>query len=218
MKKVVTLLTSFIFTVGFLFAQELSVKYEINMKSDDYDVQTQLGVMQGSTLQIFLKGNKSRTEMNMGGLMKTTTIFNEEQNKGVLIMDGMFGKQAATFDDKKNQETDSLDLDIEWIDESKDILGYTCKKAVISTEENTELIYWYTEEIDPKANSLNNYVKKEIPGFVLKFSVHQPQMSMTFTATEIQEKVKETKGMFDVTIPEGYTEKSFKEIQEMTGQ
>jgi len=218
--KIITLLTSFIFTVGFLFAQEITVKYEITMKSDDPDVQSQLAMMQGSTLQVFSKGNKSRTEMSMGGLMVTTTILDGDKKKGVLLMDGMLGKQAATFDeDMYNEDEDAdNDFEIELVNETKVILGYTCKKAIIYTEEDIELIYWYTEEVDPDENSLSKYVKKEVPGFALEFSIQQPQMTMVFLATEFKEKVKETKGMFDIIIPEGYTEKSFEEMSSMSGQ
>src|SRR5690554_7475372 len=99
--KIITLLTTFIFTVGFLFSQELTLKYEISMQSDDPQIQSQLGMMQGSTLQVFTKDNKSRTEMSMGGLMTTTTILDSDAKKGVLLMDGMLGKQGATFEDKE---------------------------------------------------------------------------------------------------------------------
>jgi GLPGLI family protein len=218
--KIITLLTTFIFAFGFLFAQELTVKYEISMKSDDPDVQSQLGMMQGSTLQIFSKGNKSRTEMSMGGLMTTTTIVDSDKKKGVMIMDGMLGKQAATFDEGMNEKDDEAeeDFEIELVNETKVILGYTCKKAIIYTEEDVELVYWYTEEITPKDGSLGKYVKKEVPGLALEFSVEQPQMTMVFVATEFKEKVKETKGMFDIEVPEGYTEKTFEEISNMSGQ
>jgi GLPGLI family protein len=219
--KTITLLTSFIFTVGFLFAQEFSVKYEISMKSSDPAVQSQLGMMQGSTLQIYAKDKKSRTEMSMGGLMTTTTVLDGNKKKGVLIMDGMLGKQAATFDEEMNEEDEEVsekDIEIEFVDETKIILGYKCKKAIIYTEEGMELVYWYTEEIDPTEGSLGKYVRKEVPGLALEFSVDQPQMTMVFTATEFKEKVKETKGMFDISIPEGYTEKSFEEISNMSGQ
>ena len=217
--KIITLLTTLIFTAGFLFSQELTVKYEITMKSDDPDVQSQLGMMQGSTLQIFTKGKKSRTEMNMGGLMTTTTILDSDKKKGVLIMDGMLGKQAATFDeDLAKKDEEEMDYEVELVDETKVILGYTCKKAIVYTEDDLEYIYWYTEEFDVKDGVLGKYVKKGIPGLVLEFSVEQPQMTMTFVAVEFKQKVKEMKGMFDVKIPEGYTEKSFEEISNMSGQ
>jgi len=217
--KIITFLTTFIFTVGFLFSQELTLKYEISMQSDDPQIQSQLGMMQGSTLQVFTKDNKSRTEMSMGGLMTTTTILDSDAKKGVLLMDGMLGKQGATFEDKEEtEENEDFEYEVELINETKEILGHTCKKAVIYTEEDMELIYWYTEDFDVKAGSLGKYVKDNVPGLALEFSVEQPQMTMTFTATEFKEKVKETKGMFDLEIPEGYTEKSFEEIQGMSGQ
>jgi|SRR5690554_6659613 len=218
--KIITLLTTFIFTAGFLFSQDLTVKYEISMESDDSDVQAQLAMMQGSTLQIYAKGKKSRTEMSMGGLMTTTTILDADKKKGVLIMDGMLGKQAAKFDEPTTEEADeeNADFEIEYVDETKKILGYTCKKAIVYTEDDLEFVYWYTEEFKVKDGVLGKYVKSGLPGLPLEFSIEQPQMTMVFTAIEFKEKVKETKGMFDTNIPEGYTEKSFEEISNMSGQ
>lgn len=218
MKKI-TILTTLLFILNLSFAQELTIKYDISMESDDPAVQSQIGMLAGSTLNIYSKDDKSRVEMDMGGLMVTTTVMDTEKKKGVMIMDGIQGKQAATYDSSDEEGMDEeADLDIELLDETKEILGYTCKKAIIYTEDDQELIYWYTEEVQPKEGTLGKYIKKEVPGLALEFSMVQPQMTMVFTATEFKEKVKETKGMFDITIPEGYTEKSFEEMSNMSGQ
>src|SRR5690554_7377453 len=100
------------------------------MQSDDPQIQSQLGMMQGSTLQVFTKDNKSRTEMSMGGLMTTTTILDSDAKKGVLLMDGMLGKQGATFEDKEETEgNEDFEYEVELINETKEILGHKIGRA-----------------------------------------------------------------------------------------
>ncbi|PKR79740.1 hypothetical protein CW751_13525 [Brumimicrobium salinarum] len=218
--KILTLLATLLFTASTIIAQDLAVTYEITMHSDDPEVQAQMGMMQGSTLKLKSKDQKSRTEMNMGGLITTTNIVDNEKGKGVLLMDGMLGKQAAKFDEEDKDEVDAeeADIEVELIDESKEILGYTCKKAIIYTEDDVELVYWYTKEIQLGNDALSKYMKKGLPGLALEFSVDEGNMNMTFTATELKTKVKETKDMFSLKIPEGYSEKTMEEISKMSGQ
>lgn len=219
--KTAVLLFTFLFILTFSFAQELKLKYEINMKSDDPEMQMQLQMSEGSTLTIYSKDANSRVEMNMGGLMKTTTVLDMDKKKGLIIMDGMFGKQAATFaggDFDKHTEQDD-DVEIEFLNETKEILGYLCKKAIVSVEEeDAEVIFWYTEELDYSKAYLVDNSKYKIPGVALEYSIEQPEVTMKFTAVLLEKSVKNPKEIFSLEIPKGYTEKSFFEISNMSGQ
>ena len=224
--KIFTLLTTLIFTLTFSFSQELTIKYNISMESSDPAVQSQLAMMQGSTYTMYLKGTQSRIESNMGGgLMVTTNITDIEKKQGLVLMNGMMGKIAAPFnldsldklkDAKKDGE--DADFDIELVDETKEILGHTCKKAIIYGENDMEFVYWYTEDFQPSEEILGSMIKKGLPGMPLEFSIDRPEMKMKYTAIDLKEKVEKPKQKFDLTIPEGYSEKSFDEIEKMIGQ
>lgn len=219
--KVTTFLAALIFTISFSFSQELTIKYDISMESSEPEVQSQMGMMEGSTYTMYLKDKQSRIESNMGGgLMVTTNITDLEKKKGLVLMNGMMGKIASTFNlDSLNKSVgEEPDFDIEETDETEEILGHTCKKAVIYGDNDLEFIYWYTEDYTPNEDILGSTIKKGIPGLPLKFSIDQPQITMTYTAVDLKEKVKQPKEKFDLTIPDGYTEKSFEEIQQMMGQ
>lgn len=217
--KIITTIATLLFTVSFLFAQEFSVKYEVNFESNNPEVQGQLFMLQGSTLQIYSKDNLSRVEMKMGGLMQTTTISDLTKGEGVMIMDGMMGKQAATFNNLEEEQEDDAEesMDIELVDETKEILGHTCKKAVVYGEDDTEMIYWYTEEVAVKEGALGQYSNSQIPGLPLEFSIKLPEMTMTFVATEFSKKLKKSKELFNLSIPEGYTEISIEQLQSIGG-
>lgn len=219
--KIITLLTALVFTVSFSFSQELTVKYDISMESSDPEVQSSLGMMQGSTYTMYLKDNKSRIEANMGGgLMMSTTIVDAEKKKGLMLMDGMMGKIASSFnpDSLAKLSEGGPDHDVELVNETKVILGRTCKKAVVYGDNDLEIIYWYTEDFKPNHEILGRYIKNGVPGLPLEFSIQQPQITMKYKATDLQEKVDKPKEKFDLSIPEGYTEKSFDDIKTMIGQ
>lgn len=217
--KIITTVTAFLFTLSVLFAQEFNIKYDINFETNNPEMQSQLFMLQGSSLQIFSKNELSRIEMKMGGIMETTTISDLSKGEGVMIMDGMMGKQAATFDNLNEEEEveEEEALEVELVDETKEILGYTCKKAVIYIENDAEMVYWYTDEITIKKGSLGKYVHNQIPGLPLEFSIKTGEMNMNFTASEVSTKIKKSKELFNLTIPEGYTEISFEQLQNMTG-
>ena len=147
MMKTTTFLVSFLFLLNFSFAQEMKIKYDMVMKSGNPEMQAQLQMTEGSTLTIYVKDALSRTEMEMGALMKTTTIIDIEKKKGLMFMDGMLGKQAAPFEgsDFEKYNSKENELEIEYINETKKILGYKCKKALLFMEEdNVEMTFLYT--------------------------------------------------------------------------
>lgn len=217
--KILSLITAVLLSIG-LWAQEATLKYELTMESDDPEVQSQMAMMANSTMTMFMKGKMFRQETNMGnGLMVTTSVVNGETKKGIVLMEGMMGKIASPFDteeQKEKSEEEDVDVEIEFTDETKEILGFTCKKAIIYDEEGNELVYWYTEELEAPENE-GKYLNQKIPGMPLEFSIEQPQVTMVFKAVDYDDKVKKAKEKFDTSVPEGYTEKSMEEIQQMGG-
>ena len=221
MMKTTTFLVSFLFLLNFSFAQEMKIKYDMVMKSGNPEMQAQLQMTEGSTLTIYVKDALSRTEMEMGALMKTTTIIDIEKKKGLMFMDGMLGKQAAPFEgsDFEKYNSKENELEIEYINETKKILGYKCKKALLFMEEdNVEMTFWYTEDLAGSEAYLGEYSKFGIPGVALEYSIEQPEVTMKFVAVEVNTSLKDAKGLFDLKVPSGYTEKSFGEINNMFGQ
>lgn len=218
--KILATITTVLLSIS-LMAQEATIKYEMKFESDDPQVQSQMAMMANSTMTMFMKGKQFRQETNMGnGLMITTTVINGETEEGIILMDGMMGKMASTFDPGEQKEEadeeEEVDIEIEFTDETKEILGFTCKKAIIYDGEGNEMIYWYTEEIDQPENE-GKYLNQKIPGMPLEFSITEPQVTMVFKAVEYDDKVKKSKEKFSTEIPEGYTEKSIEEIRQMGG-
>lgn len=197
---------------------EGNVKYKIDMTTTNPEMEMQLAMFQGSTFELFFQGDLTRSEMNMGSLMKITTITNTKSENSIMLMSGMMGNTAVkmTADDLKKGEEKVEETEITLTDETKVIQGYKCKKAVTTNEEGVESAIWYTEEI--AVNKLGqNYLNRQVPGFPLEFEINQGEIKMTMVSTEFNKKLdkKLVKTLFDTTIPEGYTEMSLEELSGM---
>lgn len=220
MKKLLFSMTMVVLSTLSLTAQvtEGSVKYSIDMSSTNPEMEMQLAMMQGSTFELSFKDDLTRSEMNMGTIMKIVTITNSESEGGLMLMSGMMGNTAVKLnpEDMKDSKVEASETEVTFTDETKEIQGFKCKKAVVTDEEGTESIIWYSEEIS--VNKLGqSYLNKDVPGFPLEFELNQGEMKMTMTSTEFNKKLdkKAVKTMFDTTIPEGYTEMSPDDLKGM---
>lgn len=199
---------------------EAKIAYEIKMSSDNPEVEMQLAMMQGSTLEMVFSGDKSRQNVSMGGFMNTTTISDSESGETLTLMDGMMGKMAMRMNandipDEESEQAD--DFDLEFVDETKEILGETCHKAIMIDGDGNESVFWYSKEIQaPKTES--QYFQKGIPGLPLEFSIVTPEVTMTFSATEFITKLKKSDKNFSMEIPDGYKEMSPEEMKNTFGQ
>lgn len=218
MKKILFSLAMVALSTLSLTAQvtEGNVKYAIDMSSTNPEMQMQLSMMQGSTFELFFQDDMTRSEMNMGSMMKIVTITNAKSEGALMLMSGMMGNTAVKMnaEDLKKETDETPEVDITFTDETKDIQGFKCKKAVITNDEGIESAIWYSEEI--AVNKLGqNYLSKEVPGFPLEFELNQGEIKMTMTSTEFNKKLdkKKVKELFDTTIPEGYTEMTPEQLQ-----
>jgi GLPGLI family protein len=99
--------------------------------------------------------------------------------------------------------------------ETKVIEGYTCKKAIVTDEEGTESVFWYTEEISV-AKKGQNYLNESIPGFPMQSEINNNGLKMIMTVTKVDKKLdKKATELFDMTIPSGYKEMTMEQLKSM---
>ena len=168
------------------------------------------------TMTLSIKGNKSRSEMVMM-MGKTVSISDGDAKTTIVLMDMMGQKIAvqSTPEEVQSELDKGPKTSVNVTGETKDILGYTCKKAIITFEgEETEIIVYYTDELGSAAMNFDNPQFKDIDGMMLEFEIPNEQFSMQFTATSIEKKNVEDS---EFTIPEGYQVKTKEEMQGMFG-
>jgi GLPGLI family protein len=220
MKRILSIIcllsTVFIFSSFMVSAKEFKgvITYKISITGSG--VTEEMKTMMPKSMVMSIKGNKSRSEMVMG-FGKTVNISDGDLKESIMLMDMMgqkFAVKSTTEDIAKEMEK-APKTSVNVTGETKEILGYTCKKAVITfEEEDTEVIVYFTEELGGQSLNFDNPQFKDINGVMLEFEMPNEQFSMQFVATSIEKANVEDS---EFTIPEGYQIKTKEEFQGMFG-
>ena len=146
MKKLILSAIFAICTVATTMAQleEGHVKFNLDVSASDPQMEMAVGMMQGSTVDVYFSGESIHSEVNMGAVMKVQTIVLGESGEALILMSGMMGNTAVPTSteamEKEAEANPAPEMEIELVDETKEILGYTCKKAIITDEDGNETI------------------------------------------------------------------------------
>lgn len=218
MKKIVLSAFAALIAVSSTLAQKKSpafegtISYTISFEGSGLP-QEALAMLNGAELTTYIKGDKRRTDMNMA--IQSTSSYTDLKAKTVItIMDIMGQKYLIRMNEKdiQKEEEKAPDLSIKYLDETKEIAGYKCKKAEVTlkTKEGKEDIVsvFYTDQI-PASQIKAAY--KGLNGFPMEYSLFQGGIKMTFTAKSVsKDPVADTK--FDIP-KDGYTETTMEEFQ-----
>lgn len=217
MKKIL-----FIATMAFSLSSVAQItqgraSYDLVFSSDDPQTSAYVSQMEGSTLELYFYGEKTRSEMYMGEFMTTIDIMDKSQDTTLTLLDGMMGKIAMKTTENDLDDEQKLAMSerqIELVEGSKEIMGYNCKKAIVTTTDGNESTIWYTPEIVPNHRE-GQFLMDEIPGLPLEMTSNWGNMSITCVAFEFNKKLKKPEKLFDNSIPEGFTLRTAEEMKQM---
>ena len=193
------------------------ISYKIDVSTDNPDMQMAIGMMQGSTMDIYFKEKNTRAEMKMGSMMSVTTISNEDSGDILMLMSGMVGQNAikTSMKEMEDKKSEQPKYDVTLVDETKEISGYSCKKAILADEEGNESIFWYTEDIVVSKKG-QSYLNEQVPGFPMQYDLNNGGLKMTMTVVTFDKKLdKKSSSLFEMKIPEGYKEMTMEDLQKM---
>jgi GLPGLI family protein len=161
-----------------------------------------------------IKGDKTRLEQSLGMGMSQVTITDLKKGSGTLLMDMMGKKMAVEMskDDLKEMDKKKGDKkpEFKYLDGTKEIAGYNCKKAMVVLEGAGEMEIYYTEDLPAGANKQFEGLK----GFPLEYTIDSGQFKMKMTAKSVK---KESLGADLFTIPDGYDKMTFEEFKTSMG-
>jgi GLPGLI family protein len=182
------------------------VTYSIAVTSDNPDMQMVIGMLNDSKMEVYFSKSKTRSEMNMGAVMSITTISDLQKDTLLMLMGGMAGQNAikSTISEMK-KETDSIKYKVTLLNDTKSILDYSCKKAIVEDPDGNESTYWYTTEINVSKEG-QTYLNSQVPGFPMEFELNNNGVKMVMTVSTIDKKLdkKTSESLFQMTIPEGF--------------
>ncbi len=202
------------------------IKFEItDLISEDEQMAAMLGMMKGSTNEVYFTKEKSLSVMNMmGGMMKMTMLANMTDNTSMMLFDAMGQKYKIPMsaeDKKANIEKSNQAMgNLEFVFDKEDvkmIAGRKCYKVTIkgSNMEGVEMSAYITESIKAGAEVMQGIDASKMPGFPLEYIVNNGQFSMVFTALEVKDSVDLS--VFDVNT-KGFKEMTMEEFQSAMGQ
>ena len=139
----------------------------------------------GAFHMTYLKGNKSRTEM-ISSLGKQSTIVDRSKNAIFILRE--FGAQKflinLTPDNWKEYNAKNENIDFTFTDETKNILGYNCKKAVGKLGDGTTYTVWYTTDLVPD-NKDFDYMNRSLPGLAMEYESNIGKYKVIYKVSKI---------------------------------
>ncbi|MDP1624092.1 MAG: DUF4412 domain-containing protein [Bacteroidales bacterium] len=157
-------------------------------------------------LTVSIKGTKSRTDLSMGGMSTVEiTDYNEKTSVSLVNMMGQKYAIKQTTVEIESKMAEEGTTTVEYSEETKVIAGYTCKKVVVTSNNDgvkNTFEAWYTNEIGSKLANFSNPLYKDIDGALLEFLMKNQEVTMKFTATSVEKKSIQSK---DFEIPSDYT-------------
>lgn len=196
-------------TIG-LHAQkpfEGKITYNISYEDMTEDMEG-LERMLPQELSMVIKGKTSRAEQVsvFGG--KQTFINREGEDSTVVLVDILERKLKYVIPQDKRKEERFKVIEKE---ETKEIKGIKCKKAILQSANGIVLEVWYAPEFENPAGSEYPQLK----GLPMEYEISQRGMTLSFKVKSIsQEPIDETY----FVIPDDYEETSLERINQMIRQ
>ena len=198
-----------------------TISYKIEMEGEDIDEATK--AQAPSFMALNFGDSRYRFDMNLGNIASIGMIVDYKTKDQIILADvEMFGvkwatKATAEDIEKRKQENNISNEDniqINYINETKTIAGYKCKKAEVVSDNGEVTELFYTEEIVvPKEIFINeNFGLKKFDFVIMEITSHEENVTVKITATNVNTK-KPKSTLF--SIPEDYEMKTLEEMSSM---
>jgi GLPGLI family protein len=143
--------------------------------------------LKASTKTVYIKGNDSRTDL-VSPSFTQTLLYNKTSGNAVILREFGNNKFMTKLDNTKwaaeNKKYEGMTVSLSPT-ETKTILGYECRKAVIQVKEGSTFTLYYATAIVPSVKEFE-YQFKDVPGFVLEYEAQEGEgKKIKYTATKI---------------------------------
>ena len=166
---------------------EGSVLYDITISTGS-DKPQNADYLNGATSVVYIKGGKTRTEM-VSSLGTQTTIINQTPAKKEITVLKEYGEQkymitytpADWMDANKKYENVTFTYDNA---ATKNIQGFTAKKAIGTLPDGSTFTVWYTPDITVEGKDFQ-YLNRNLPGLALEYETTMGNLKVTYTASKV---------------------------------
>lgn len=175
------------------YAQDFSegrIIYDITFPELDMDESTRGSLPRESV--VYVKGNLTRTDLNVGPRMSSSSIYNFKSGEVTALTEFMDSKTYIVMAPGKGPVPSQNNNQVALFDaDRKTIAGFECKRAVMKSKDNVSSDLYYTDRI--KARIAVNVQFPGVDGFPMEFIVDQNGLKMKFSVRKvISESVPDT--------------------------
>jgi GLPGLI family protein len=151
---------------------ECTVIFKITLDDGTVDKDVSNSISK-SAKTVYIKGNDSRVDL-VSPAIQQSVIYDKTQNTAVVLRE--FGTNKFMNRLSKEQWVTAnkqyQGMAISLVNETKTILGYECKKAMITLKDGTVFSLYYATAIIPSVKEFE-YQFKDVPGFVLEYQIKE---------------------------------------------
>ncbi|MEO8854204.1 MAG: DUF4412 domain-containing protein [Ginsengibacter sp.] len=214
MKSFLVLFISFMFFSSYSDAQKTMSEGVLvyNMSVETGTSQPNMAdMLDGATTTIYLKGDKSRSEL-VSSLGREATIYDGATGSGVILKDYSGQKLMITLTAQNWTENNKKyeGITFENTGETAKIAGYNCKKAIAKLQNGTSFTVYYTTEVNV-ANKSYDAQFKTLQGLPVQYEMQSGKMMLKFTLASISTNSVPT-SMFEIP-KSGYRVMTYEETK-----
>jgi GLPGLI family protein len=189
---------------------EGTVTYNIVVSTGNAETKA-ADLLDGAVMRMYVKGMQTRTDLKS---ILGTTITLQDARSGAAVVLNEYGDQKIMirmskdeFEDR-NRKFNGLRYELK--NDTKTILGYTCKLAVVTLADGTTFRVYYAPDLVFQNKNYGQQFQT-LPGFPLEYESELGKMKVTYIADKIAFDPI-TASLFDIP-KTGYREMTYEEVK-----
>jgi len=151
---------------------ECTVNFKISMDDGTLDKDVSNSFSK-SYKTVYIKGNDSRVDF-VSPAIQQSIIYEKTQSSAVVLREFGTNKFMNRLSKEQwltaNKQYQGMTLNL--VNETKIVLGYECKKALLTLKDGSVFSLYYATSIVPSVKEFE-YQFKDIPGFVLEYQIKE---------------------------------------------
>lgn len=165
---------------------ECIVNYTVAASGGEASKKEDVAAANATTKTVYIKGNQSRVEVNNPSFSQSV-LFDKASGNALILREIGSNKFMTKLNNEKwkqqNSKYDGAVLNT--LPETKTILGYNCKKAILTLKDSSSFTIFYAVNIIPSVKEFE-YQFKDVPGFVLEYeAIDLKGQRVQYTANKI---------------------------------
>jgi GLPGLI family protein len=166
---------------------ECTITYSINVEGTGNADKEVIDALKATVKTTYIKANDSRTDL-VSPSFQQTILYNKTSKTATVLREFGNNKYMIRMDNARwtaeNKRYEGMTISFS-PGETKTILGYECKKAVMHLKDSSMFTIYYAANIIPSVREFE-YQFKDVPGFVLEYESQEAERGkITYTATKI---------------------------------